>query len=137
MAETPLVLADSSLWIAANRSDAPGVLKEHFKQLMLEERLATAPYIRLEILCGARTPAAAEELEKVFEPLRNLPVTEAVWDRACRLGARARQKGLPRLAPDVLIAAVALVHRALLWHCDRDFDRLKKVEPELKTYQPA
>jgi len=130
----PLILPDSSVWIEANRTGAPADLQGRTKQLLREKRLAIAPPIRLEVLCGARVFSVYEELQGFFDALTDLPVNEEVWGRAYALGFHARRKGLPKLAPDILIAAIALTHHVPLWHCDRDFEQLRQVEPALMTY---
>ncbi|MBI4313276.1 MAG: PIN domain-containing protein, partial [Candidatus Omnitrophica bacterium] len=75
-----------------------------------------------------------QELQEFFRALTDLPVTDEVWRLAEQLAYRSRRAGLPRLAPDLIIAAAALKHQVPLWHCDRDFEQLKRVEPALKTY---
>jgi len=129
-----LILVDSSIWIEGNRPGASQELKARIRQLLLERRLAVTPLVQLEIYCGAHTGSIYEELRKSFAALENLSVTEAVWDRSYDLGFRAKRLGFPRLAPDILIAAVAVTHKVFLWHCDRDFERLRQVEPALRTY---
>jgi len=123
----PLYLADTSIWAWAGKGSRPDITQK-LAQRTLDDQVATCVPVLLEALHKADTGARYETLlAGVFEPLRRLPVTEAVAERALQVQRQlaGRSHGLHRRAPtDFLIAAVAEAHRdegVVLWAFDDDF----------------
>jgi tRNA(fMet)-specific endonuclease VapC len=74
-------------------------------------------FSRFEIRRGFLERQAVRQLERFEEFCRHslvLPVSDAIFDRACHLWVKARQGGHPCSDADLLIAATALVHKLTL-----------------------
>lgn len=91
--------------------------------LAAENRLATCEVIALELLYSTRGSADYEARRAHLGSLLWLPVDAEVSTTALdmqRLLARHGQHRRP--IPDLLIAATALVHDAVVLHYDKDFE---------------
>jgi predicted nucleic acid-binding protein len=92
--------------------------------------LATSPVIELELGYSARN---LREFDSVaadrMEFYRELPLSVAVGARAREVQRELVRSGVHRSAgvPDLLIAATAELHGAVVVHYDRDFDTIAKV----------
>ena len=53
--------------------------------------------------------------------------------KSLEVGGYAQAEGISFSAADCLIATTALEHGAVLWHCDQDFEHIKRHSP-LKTF---
>jgi predicted nucleic acid-binding protein len=126
-----VTLIDSSVWIAWIRgAEHPAYNRLH--RLLEQEIACVAPVIVQEIVQGARTPAALEELEALFTDVPTLFPRYRIHLDAAALYARCRWRGFTiRNANDCLIAALAVEHALPLLAVDRDFDAIASVEPRL------
>lgn len=79
-----------------------------------------------------RRPRATGQERKVLRNfarvLPELPIDDAVWRAAYDLSRRARPQGITVPATDVVIAACARRHGAVLESADTDFDLLMALE---------
>lgn len=99
------------------------------------DELAICDQVRLEILCSVRSAtdygALAAELS-----LHLIPTTAETFERALEVQGRlARVGGLHHRSvkiADLVIAAAAETAGAVVWHYDRDYDRIAAV-----THQPV
>ena len=82
--------------------------------------------MRFELLRSAR-PEEARLLEAQFATLPSLPTPVDLWQQAIALGQACRQIGRTVLSLDLLVAAVALHHDAVLVSFDADFDAIASV----------
>lgn len=92
--------------------------------------LATCPIIDLEIGYSARHLAEFDSVDADRRALyQELPVTKTVTDRARNVQRELVRRGQHRGpgVPDLLIAAIAEVHGAIVVHYDRDFDSIATV----------
>ena len=128
------VLVDSSLWIEALRSSAPDALRRMLGALVETNHVVITDMIRLEVIAGARSSEEFVSFRADFEALRCLPTTPRVWQDAEELSLSLGRRGARVPAADLLIAAVAIAHGVPLWHADRDFERVRKTVPELRTF---
>lgn len=115
-----LVLIDTSVWIRALRKAPPPPLAETVRRTILGGRAATTGMVMLEVLGGVRTAQHYRELSEELRALHYLP-TEPAWPEACQLSHELRGRGVTIPSADVLIAAVAIVHRCILLHVDDHF----------------
>ena len=126
MAVIARYLADTS---ALARMRHPAVA-EQLAPLIQAGLVATCPVIDLEVLFSARTPAeyvqVREDRSRAYE---YLPVDERVWRRAEAVQAVLAQRSQLRSVgiPDLLIAAVAYLHRIPVLHYDADFEHVAAV----------
>jgi predicted nucleic acid-binding protein len=127
----PLYLADTSAW---NRAKATPALQERFEELIETGTLALTPPVSLELLDSARGPGDYASLRDELRGLPRLPLDERAVARAEAvqdlLATRSQHRG-PKPV-DLLVAAVAELHEAVLLHYDRHFDAVVRV-----TGQPA
>lgn len=119
----PLYLADTSAW---HRSGAVG---DRWDDLLAQGDLAICGPVALELGYSARS---ARDYESLQDQLAGLPrlglgdeASAAGLAMQSALAARAHHRG-PR-PMDLLIAAIAKVHGAILLHYDRHFDAIARV----------
>lgn len=96
-----------------------------------EDRVATTAPVRLEVLFSAQSADDYDRRVEEFEVLRQLPCAEDAWARALDVQRQlAHAGGLHHRSvkiPDLLVAAVAELEDAVVWHYDTDFDRIAEV----------
>ncbi|MGD9597721.1 MAG: PIN domain-containing protein [Steroidobacteraceae bacterium] len=129
------MLVDSSVWIAFLRGDSTAEVELLAAALQRSLSVWLAPPILQEVLQGADRPERFDRWDRILGelPLLVMPDARAASRAAARLYARCRWAGFtPRSANDCLIATHAIDHRMPLLHCDRDFVRIARIEPELK-----
>ncbi len=115
-------LIDSSLWIQVlRRSPVRARYIDRIDALLANGQAATSGPVRVELLRGARGDADFRTLDTMLSGLAVLPVTEAACSLAGRIGFGMRRQGVTAPAIDLLIAAVAIQHDAVLLHRDADF----------------
>lgn len=120
------LLLDTSLWIDFTRARSPSHLKQFIAPFILDPQAHLAEPVRFEVLRSAR-PEEARLLEAQFATLPSLPTPADLWQQAIALGQACRQIGRTVLSLDLLVAAVALHHDAVLVSFDADFDVIASV----------
>ena len=129
-----MYLVDTSVWVDFLRGrDRPHV---GFLRDLLSNPLAVGitHLIYMEILQGARDPAAFERLQGYFggQRLHSFEDMAASHASAARIHLDCRRRGLTvRSAADCLIAQCAIESGLILLHHDRDFERIASVVPAL------
>ncbi|MDQ3991620.1 MAG: PIN domain nuclease [Actinomycetota bacterium] len=125
--ELALFLVDTSAWHHA----AKPVVAESWQRFAEADRLAVTQPVRLEILYSARNAREYDALSDELDGLHRLPCDDAAFDRALEVQRRlAHRRALHHRSvklPDLLIAAVAEIGGAVVWHYDRDYDRIASV----------
>jgi predicted nucleic acid-binding protein len=118
-----LVLADTSAW---HRSARAG---ERWVELLETGVLAICTPVALELLFSARSRAGYDQLASDLAYLPTLPFDRRAESIAAStqtaLAERSQHRGATPI--DLLIAAVAEVHGAILLHYDRHFDAIARV----------
>jgi predicted nucleic acid-binding protein len=89
------VLVDSSAWTQLLRRQGDPAIRDRLRALVLDGRAAWCQVVRLELWRGAGGAADAEVLRTFEVELIRLEMSAAVWDRACELGRRCRERGQP------------------------------------------
>ncbi len=117
------LLLDTSLWIDFTRARSPVALKQFIAPFVLDPEAHLAEPVRFELLRSAR-PDETRQLEAQFATLPTLPTPADLWQRAIDLGQACRQIGRTVLILDLLVAAVALHHKAVLVSFDADFETI-------------
>jgi len=121
-------LADTSAW---NRS---GQVFERWSELTLRDELVLCAPVRLELLYSARGRRDYRAFQAELQGFRDLAMDEWVTEFAEVIQARLSGRG-PHRGPavvDLLVAATAARHGAVLLHYDRHFDAIARV-----TGQPS
>ena len=92
--------------------------------------MATTVPIRLEVLFSAQSARDYDAISRELDALHQLPCDSSVLLRALevqRLLAHSRPLHHRVAIPDLIIAAIAELSGAAVWHYDRDFDRIAGV----------
>lgn len=116
-------LADKSALVRMRHAEVAAQLAPRLHQLV------TCSVVDLEILYSARTLADLLATRAERRAIPRLDLAQADFDRAEEVMARLAATGHHRAAglPDLLIAAVAERHGAVVLHYDRDFDVIASV----------
>lgn len=126
-----LLLADTSAWHRALHPEVAPRWRDYLQQ----DRIATTEVVRLEFLYSARSSIDYDPVASELDALHQLPCTPEALHRALEVQrALAHVRPLHHRVPitDLVIAAVAELHGAAVWHYDADYDRIAEV-----TGQPA
>ena len=123
----PLLLADTSAW---HRSSTPWV-EQRWRRYLHRDRIATIPPVKLEVLFSARSARDYDVTAGRLAALRQLRCGDDAWARALEVQrSLAHRHALHHRSvkmPDLLVAAVAELEGAVVWHYDEDFDRIAEV----------
>ncbi|MHB8589559.1 MAG: PIN domain-containing protein [Candidatus Dormibacteraceae bacterium] len=123
MASPRVLLADTSAW---HRSRHPEIAAE-WRRVLNDDMVATTVPIRLEVLYSAQSAGDYDAISHELDALHQLPCDAPALIRALevqRLLAHSRPLHHRVAIPDLIIAAVAELSGAAVWHYDRDFDRI-------------
>jgi predicted nucleic acid-binding protein len=126
MAASDPVLIDTCIWVPYfNRpqSDEKRIVDE----LLDEDRVVLIGPVLAEILQGFRRNEEADWVASRLRGLRFLQVTFDDWQMAGRLGRRAAAAGQQLPLSDLVLAAVAVNYRLLLYSTDPHFDRFEEL----------
>lgn len=116
------VVIDSSVWIHTLRSKDKSSISARVNDLILEDKAVTLPMIRMEILGGTKSLKEFKRLNSRLSGLRNLDISENIWEIATQWAFELRQNGYTIPNGDILIAASAKFHDLKLMHADKHFD---------------
>jgi predicted nucleic acid-binding protein len=122
----PIYLADTSVYVLQGRHPQ---VRQRFQALLTEGRLAACQMTSLEYLNNAPDPKSYEMLWAALHGHRWIDVTEPAMTRALdthRALAATSQHRHFRL-PDLIIAATAELHGAIVLHYDADYDRIAAI----------
>jgi predicted nucleic acid-binding protein len=114
-------LVDKSALARAHLPQVRGALQP----LAARQQLATCTIIDLELLYSARNPSEYRQVLAMRRAnYQNLPITQQICDRAIEVQGALADKSQHRGAsiPDLVIAACAEHHGAVVLHYDSDFD---------------
>lgn len=116
-------LADTSAW---NRSRQ---VFDRWSELTLRDELVLCAPVRLELLHSARGRRDYQAFRADLRGFADLPVDGWVTDFAEVIQARLANRSSHRSATpvDLLVAATAARHGAVLLHYDRHFDAIARV----------
>ncbi len=129
-----MLLVDTSVWIDFLAARATRAVAYFQEQLGQRQPFALTELIYLEVLQGVREPEAVRKVSAYLQrqfflaPCHGLRTYEA----AAELYRRCRAAGVTvRSTIDCLVAQTAVEYGAVLLHCDRDYERIARVEPKL------
>lgn len=121
-----LVLVDTSVWIDALRKSSPENLRIGLETVLLEQRVAITPLIKMELLSGVLNKTEFHKLKEELDALHQLEFTSRVWELSSELGFSLRRKGFVVPNTDLILASTASVYNCQLWHNDKHFDLIAK-----------
>lgn len=120
-----MILADTSVWVAALRSGAAPEAN-HLRSLLDRDEICLAVVVRLEILAGAGRRDRAP-LSRLLSALPVFYPTDRTWTTIESWIEHAGSVGLRFGITDLLIAAIAEEHGVAVWSLDTDFARLDRL----------
>ena len=118
-------LVDTSSWIEQLRRGGDATVRVRVEELLAAGEAAWCPIVRLELWNGARGDVERRVLREMDATVPSLEIGPAVWDRAVRMAASARTKGITIPASDLLVAACARHHEVVIEHYDGHFDLIE------------
>lgn len=119
-------LVDSSLWIDLTRTRSPRILKAFIASQLDDPEICIAEPIAFEVLRHA-DDAEARLLTLQFETVPLLSTPTGLWSSGAELGRACRRQGFTIPSLDLLIAAVAIHHKAEIITFDNDFEHIATV----------
>ena len=125
---SPVVLVDTSSWTQALRRKGDPLVRDRVGQLLTNNSAAWCDMVRVELWNGARGLAERDKLKQMEAELPRLPITDDVWELACRCAGLAHATGLVVPASDLVIFACAKVHGAGIECTDRHFQMLEQLK---------
>jgi len=116
-----MFLVDSSAWIEYLRPKGSPKIKERVREILQKEEAVSCGVVIVEILRGAKNEKNFQSLHDSLTSLPQIPIDEAVIERASQWGFLLDRKGKSVSTTDLLIAAAAY-KKARLLHTDHDFE---------------
>jgi hypothetical protein len=124
---TEKVLVDTSAWIEALRVDGDEPTRREVRRVVEEGIAVFSDLVLLELWNGAGGEPEKRYLLSLERNLECLPTTPEVWRRAREMALQCRRAGRTIPATDLLVAACAAEHGAVLLHRDKHFDQIERV----------
>lgn len=126
------VLIDTSVWINIFR-DKTGEIARTVRSIVSDDEIALTRFNQLELLQGTSGERDWRLLSDYLEGQDYLEANIDTWRKAARIFYELRRRGRTvRSTIDCCIAQIAIEHRALLLHEDRDFERIADIRPLLQ-----
>jgi hypothetical protein len=120
-----LFLADKSAQELVRRSEPA---RQLFITLAESNQLAVCEIVALEVIYSARSRQHAQTLRRQLDAMVWLETTNTAMRRALDVQTMLLDRGQHRLPiPDLLIAATAEQHDAVVLHYDSDFETISAV----------
>ena len=123
-----MILVDTSSWIHLLRPDGDPEVRARVEEALTSGRACWCPVVQLELWNGARGDRERKVLRSLADAVPELPIDEHVWRAAYELARRSRRHGVTVPAADILIAACAEQHGAVVETADSDFELLSSLE---------
>jgi predicted nucleic acid-binding protein len=116
-----MVLIDTSIWINVFK-DKDGVYTTGLYQEVAGRDIVLTRFQQLELLQGCRNENEWQKLGDYLDGQDYVEMRPTTWQAAARIYFDLRKKGITiRNTVDCCIAQIAMEHRILLIHDDRDF----------------
>ena len=122
-----MILVDTSSWIHMLRPSGDPTIRARVEAALISGQARWCPPVQLELWNGARGRSERTVLRELARAIPELPMDEVVWETGYDLARRARAGGVTVPAIDLIIAACAHRHGAVLESSDADFDLLASV----------
>lgn len=123
------VLVDTSVWIAVLR-DQTGSASAELSAIVEPDEIALTRFNQIELLQGAANEEEWGLLSAYLDTQVYLDTQLDTWRNAARIFFDLRRRGQTiRSTIDCCIAQIAIDHRVLLLHNDRDFEAVAELRP--------
>ena len=127
-----MTLVDTSSWIQFLRRGGNAVVKQRVRDLLKDGSVVTCPVVLAELWMGAGSVKDRQDVQELQDVLPCLPLNQQTWDLSYRLAGVCCERGTPVPASDLLIAACAFFHGAMIDAEDKHFGTLKTYRALLK-----
>ena len=121
-----MFLIDSSVWVEYFRPTGSPRVKERVRQILQREEAVSCGIIIVEILRGAKNEKEFQTLKESLGSLPQIPLDDAVIERAAQWGFLLERKGQNIPTTDLFIASAAY-QKACLLHSDSDFTTISSL----------
>ena len=119
-------LIDSSCWVEYYRAEGNTRIQNAVEEAIESDEAATCGMIRIEILSYISRQTEYNAVSQDFSGMHDLTIAPREFDAAIKIGRVLRAKGVSVPSTDLLIAATAICHSAILLHCDKHFQTISK-----------
>ncbi len=123
-----MILIDTSSWIHMLRPRGESAVRQRVITALASGQACWCPLVQLELWNGARGERERAVIQEFSNALTELAIDDSVWTEAFDLARRARARGVTVPAADLVIAACARRHGAVLETADRDFTLLASID---------
>ncbi len=127
-----MTLVDTSSWIQFLRRGGNAVVKQRVRDLLKDGSVVTCPVVLAELWMGAGSVKDRQDVQELQDVLPCLGLNQQTWDLSYRLAGVCCERGTPVPASDLLIAACAFFHGALIDAEDKHFGTLETYRALLK-----
>ncbi|MBM4141698.1 MAG: PIN domain nuclease [Nitrospira sp.] len=121
-----MFLIDSSAWIEYLRPNGSQKVKARIREVLQREEAFCCGIVIVEILRGAKNEKDFQLLSDSLTSLPQIPIDNAVIERAAKWGFTLDRKGKVVSTTDLLIASAAYKQASIL-HLDSDFETIASV----------
>ncbi len=121
-----MYLIDSSIWIEYLRPQGAKKVKDRVREILQKEEAVSCGIVIVEILRGAKNEEDFKSLHESLVSLPQIPIDDAVVERASKWGFLLDRRGKTVSTTDLLIAAAAYKKGTLL-HLDSDFEIISSI----------
>jgi len=120
-------LVDTSAWVEALRKNGDPEVSAQVSAVLEDGHAVTCRMVLLELWNGTGSDRDRRTIQKLEDTLDALEIDDRTWQRAAALARTCRAAGHTIPAADLLIAACATEHGAVLLHCDAHFDTIARL----------
>ena len=124
-------LVDTGCWIHAFRRKGDATVRARLSTLVKNGEAAWCMPVRLELWAGIGNDYERRILREFEQAIPDYPITNEVWQKACKLADLGRKEGMRFPVTDLLIAACAWHHDLELEHADHHFEELARLRQHL------
>ena len=127
-----MTLIDTSSWIHFLRRRGESNVKQRVRELLKDGSVVTCPVVLAELWMGAGSVKDRQDVQELQDVLPCLPMDQQTWELSYRLASVCCERGTPVPASDLLIAACAFFHGAMIDAEDKHFGTLETYRALLK-----
>ena len=120
-----MTLIDTSSWIQFLRRGGKATVKQRVRDLLKDGSVVTCPVVLAELWMGAGSLKDRQDVQELQDVLPCLPMEPSTWELSYRLAQVCCQRGKPVPASDLIIAACAFFHGAMIDAEDKHLETLE------------
>ena len=109
-----MTLVDTSSWIQFLRRGGDTAVKQRVRDMLKDGSVVTCPVVLGELWMGAGSVQDRQDVQELHDVLPCLPFEHATWELSYQLAQICRLRGTPVPVSDLIIAACAFFHGAMI-----------------------